>query len=252
MVSVDQLRDSSAQGISVVGYLDNSSNGAYVVDASGLLCVYKPQAHETPLWDFPEATLSRREVAASLIDRMMGFGVVPATIWYEKGPYGPGSLQHFIEDATIDDVVIHDPEQVPEGFIPIVRGQLAENDVMVSHRDAVDVRKLALLDAVLNNADRKAGHILRDAQGSLYGIDHGVCFNEEPKLRTILWGYAEQSLTTDEIRILSDLDNALEHISLPGLNQSEHLSLRARIASLIAEGFPVPSPHWPAIPWPVF
>jgi uncharacterized repeat protein (TIGR03843 family) len=116
--------------------------------------------------------------------------------------------------------------------------------------------RMALFDAIVNNADRKAGHILADEQGQIFAIDHGVCFNEEPKLRTVLWGWVDQRILETDLAALEDLLRALgkshDHID-PYLTHAESHELRQRVAGLLkTQTFPQPSGQWPAIPWPVF
>lgn len=197
--------------------------------------VYKPIAFERPLWDFPDGTLAHREVAAFLASEATGWGIVPPTV-LRDGPAGPGMVQLWIDqDDEID------------------AWELVE-------RDDPRLRPMALLDAVLNNTDRKGGHILPVRDGGavhLYGVDHGVCFSADPKLRTVLWAWRGRPIEPSELEVLRRLDAALA----AGLGRalSELLepvevdATRARLAALLdTSRFPEPSPDWPAVPWPPY
>jgi hypothetical protein len=196
-------------------------------------CVYKPIAGERPLWDFPDGTLAHREVAAYLVSEAAGWDVVPPTAFRADGPLGPGMAQQWIEVDEAMDLI----EALRSGH--------------------PGLRRIALFDAVVNNTDRKGGHLLPLPDGRLLGVDHGVCFSVEPKLRTILWGWRGTPLEPDELAALARLGGELD--AGLGVELRRHLSadevaeLRRRTGSLLAEGrFPQPSPDWPAVPWPPF
>jgi hypothetical protein len=194
-------------------------------------CVYKPVRGERPLDDFPDETLSRREVAAHLVSEASGWGIVPPTV-LRDGPYGEGMVQLWIET---DDGV--DPWE------------------LVEHSDPA-LRPMTVFDAVVNNADRKVGHIL-PLDGHLYGVDHGICFSEEPKLRTVLWGWRGRRLAESELAVLDRLRSELSGSLGDGLRgllaRSEVVATGGRIEALLRTGrFPLPDPDRPAIPWPPF
>ena len=205
------------------------------LEPEDLLAVWKPTAGERPLFDFPLGTLTRREVAAYLVSESTGWGIVPPTLLRE-GPYGEGMLQRWIDIDPEADVI----EMVDE--------------------DDPRLRRVAVLDAVLNNTDRKAGHLLPVPGGHLYAVDHGVTFSEEPKLRTVLWAWEGEPFDPEEVAALTHVAAALGSTAAPGplaialgelLAAPEIDATRARIAELLASGvFPSPSPDWPAIPWP--
>jgi uncharacterized repeat protein (TIGR03843 family) len=225
-------------------------------------CVYKPVAGERPLWDFPDGTLGHREVAAYEVSVATGWDVVPPTVWRD-GPFGPGSVQQWVEEmdepALVDVVPLH---ELPAGWRPVVQAEDATGDpVLLVHADDPRLQRMALLDAVIDNADRKGGHVLLTDEGRVHGVDHGVCFNVDDKLRTILWGWQGESLPDwgCEVltRLLGELDSTREH-SL-GSRLSGHLSrreverTRQRVERLLQTGrFPRPAPHGPRIPWPPF
>ncbi|MEU1802653.1 SCO1664 family protein [Streptomyces sp. NPDC019937] len=238
-------------------------------------CVYKPVAGERPLWDFPDGTLAQREVAAYEISEATGWGLVPPTV-LRDGPYGQGMCQLWVEvadgeprgsdefdgtggsaaDGTELLALVEGDEPGPGwkavGFAEVGEGRTA----LLVHADDVRLRRLAVLDAVINNGDRKGGHLLPAAGGRLYAIDHGVTFNAEDKLRTLLWGWAGEPLPDDMLEVLRRLADQLAdgplHARLTKLiTDAEIEALRARVAALLRTGVhPVPSGQWPAIPWP--
>ncbi len=195
--------------------------------------VYKPTAGERPLDDFPDGTLARREVAAFLVSEVTGWSIVPPTVLRE-GPFGEGAVQLWIDVDPAIDVV----------------------EMVVG--DDPRLRRIAVLDAALNNTDRKGGHLLPVAGAShVYGVDHGVCFSTVSKLRTVLWGWRGTAFDPDEVagleRIAEGLRGDLARELAPLLSRAEIAATRRRIDSLVAAGrFPYPRPDWPAIPWPPF
>ncbi len=237
--TLDVLREGE---IELVGRLMGSSNHAMLCRVSRpcpppeepivLEAVYKPTAGERPLDDFPDETLSHREVAAYLASEAIGWGIVPPTI-RRDGPFGDGSLQLWIEvDPTVDVVAM-----------------VVESDPRL--------RRIAVFDAALNNTDRKGGHLLPTSDGHIYGVDHGVTFSMEPKLRTVLWGWRGQALAPDELDGLARLGSALRGElarDLVGLlSRGEIAATRRRVDALLeTRRFPLPRPDWPAIPWPPF
>ena len=246
--------------IEVEGRLWDSSNAAVRVLCTSaerqVRAVYKPLRGERPLWDFPTATLGRREVATAVVDEALGWGIVPRTIWRADGPLGPGSLQAWIEsDDTRPPVDVVDARSVGPTSIVIAEGEGSHGDhVCLVHEDSPDLRRVALLDAIVNNADRKGGHVLRSSDGAVVGIDHGLTFHVEPKLRTVLWGWAGQAIGDDELRDLVRLADAWSDVVLqlgPLLSGAEVRAARERLDTLIAHReFPEADGAWPALPWP--
>ena len=220
----------------VTGRLVDASNATLLaqctLDGETTKCIYKPIAGERPLWDFPDGNLAQREFAAYLISEYLEMHIVPLTI-LRDGPFGLGMVQEWIEiDQDID---------------------LAE----FFSQDDSQLRKMALFDAVINNTDRKIGHLLPHPDGRLYGCDHGVTFHHENKLRTVLWQWAGSDLRNEEVASLQSLQEILEtekNSTLQSLiTQTELLALKTRIDALIKDrSFPLPSTDWPAIPWPAF
>ncbi|MEU9311286.1 SCO1664 family protein [Streptomyces sp. NPDC048256] len=248
--------------LTVRGRIRDASNAALYCtvahEGREAACVYKPVAGERPLWDFPDGTLAQREVAAYEVSEATGWGLVPPTVLRE-GPYGEGMCQLWIETAPEADLLALVDAREPEpgwraiGFAEVGEGRTA----LLVHADDERLRRLAVLDAVINNADRKGGHLLPTADGRLYGIDHGVTFNAENKLRTLLWGWAGEPLTGEAVDVLKGLRGALEPggrlaVTLAALiTPAEVDATRARADALLEAGkHPEPSGDWPAIPWP--
>lgn len=241
--------------LTIVGRHTQASNAVFVVECrlgeQQCRAVYKPSAGERPLWDFPGAVLGRREVAAYEVARACGFGFIPPTVWREDAPLGSGSLQYWIEDADVLDVAVL-PE-LPANWKHVLDAELTDGTaVVVGHADTQELRALAMFDAIVNNADRKAGHILRNANGELWAVDHGVTFHTEPKLRTVLWGFSGEPIPEE---LLSAIPTEIAELPAIGvaLSDDERAALSDRITMLRTEGvYPEPSPDWPAIPWPIF
>lgn len=236
--------------VEVVGRLREASNATFLVrDGAEALWVYKPVVGERPLWDFPEHTLGRREVAAHVVSHHAGFDVVPLTTWGD-GPLGEGSLQRWVDGEVTDLVDVLRPEDLDETWLPVVAGVDEEDrPVVLAHRDTPALRRVCLFDLVINNTDRKVGHLLTDGD-ALRGVDHGVCLHVEEKCRTVLWGFAGADLGDDELALLGAV-GALDVPRPNGLTQQEWEAMAGRAAALAAAGvFPAPSGRWPAIPWP--
>lgn len=249
--------------LEVVGRIPRSSNMAALcrLVGTGRHVIYKPVRGERPLWDFPEGTLAGREVAAHVVSRLGGWDLVPPTI-LRDGPLGPGSVQLWIGDPydpVADDTVVDlvPTGHVPAGWLEVFDGETETGqDVTVVHVDRPDVRSLAVLDAVMNNSDRKGSHCLRDETGRLWAIDHGVCFHSEPKLRTVLWGWAGQPLPDADLDRLRRLDECLDEAAVTAalevlLPAEDIAALAGRTRALLRTGrHPRPSGGWPSVPWP--
>ena len=220
--------------LEVTGRLIDASNATLLAtlthNEQAISCIYKPIAGERPLWDFPDGALAYREYAAYLVSQACGFNCVPLTV-LRDGPFGEGMVQEWIDiDESIELVKFFSS-------------------------DTPALRSMAIFDAVINNTDRKIGHLLPSASGELYGCDHGVTFHTQNKLRTVLWQWSGDGLTNTELELLArslhifqnDLD--LE----PYLTSEEISALQLRVQRLISTGaMPVPNPDWPAVPWPAF
>jgi hypothetical protein len=227
------LRDGELE---VEGRLVEASNATLycVVTHEGVsaACVYKPVAGERPLWDFPDGTLAERELAAYLVSAASGWDIVPPTVMRD-GPFGPGMCQLWIDvDPGVD------------------LGALARSNIP-------PLRRMAVFDAIVNNADRKGGHLLPVADGHVYGVDHGVCFSVEDKLRTLLWGWQGKRLTEEALDVVQHLKRELSGslgVALHRLLTEEEVwATERRIDRLLSTGkHPSPQGDWPAVPWPPF
>ncbi len=218
-------------------------------------CVYKPVAGERPLWDFPDETLGRRELAAFALSDALGWHLVPPTVWREDGPAGPGMCQAWIEESDDTDVIdVCTPTDVHPGWMLVMHAEDQQgNPLVLVHADRADLHRVAAFDALTNNADRKGGHVILDADDRIWCIDHGVSFNVDNKLRTVLWGWAGESIDDDVVADLIAIEPRLEEILEPWLASEEIVVTQQRLRSLIETGtMPHPSPEWPAVPWPVF
>ena len=222
--------------LKVTGRLVDASNatlfGEITVGEVSLNCIYKPVTGERPLWDFPDGTLANREYASYLISEAMNFNCVPPTL-LRDGPFGWGMVQLWIDiDEEID---------------------LAE----LYRQDLPKLRNLALFDVVVNNTDRKIGHLLPISDGHIFGCDHGVTFHVDDKLRTVLWQWEQQPLSENELQVIRNLGDSLTGElgnALADLITADELhALKLRVLRLASEKvFPSPSPDWPAVPWPPF
>jgi uncharacterized repeat protein (TIGR03843 family) len=235
-IGVDEAVELLSVGeLSVEGRVMDASNATFycaVTDGTRTAgCVYKPVAGERPLWDYPDGTLAERETAAYEVSAATGWLVVPPTV-YREGPAGPGMVQLWIDvDETVD----------------IAR--------FMRRRDVERLRRIAVFDAVVNNSDRKGGHLLPTEDGWVFGIDHGVSFSVEDKLRTVLWQWAGARLPADArevlARVRAELDGELGERLGSLLTRREVWAVRSRVDRLLAAGrHPEPSGDWPAVPWP--
>ncbi len=240
------------------GRIMPASNATFVGEIGEVRVVYKPVAGERPLWDFPDGTLADREVAAYLVSEAIGWNVVPET-WLREGPHGLGMVQRWQEPDADQEAVTLVPEgRVPPGYLRVFDGLDGQDQpVSLVHEDSSPLRRMAVFDIVVNNADRKGGHVLEMTDGHRYGVDHGVTFHTDHKLRTVLWGWLGERLTDAEVAAVSrlraalggDLGDALGfHLTEPEID-----AIARRCDRLVARGsMPAPRGEWPAIPWPPF
>jgi uncharacterized repeat protein (TIGR03843 family) len=254
--------------LTLVGRIVSASNVTVVCEAEAdgdtVRCVYKPVRGERPLWDFPDGTLAGREVASYLISEALGWGVIPTTV-LRDGPFGPGMVQRWIdtvdnhteEGNRLDLIDLCPPGAVPDGFREVLRAfDGSGEEVALIHADDPRLQRMAVLDVLLNNADRKGGHALEGLDGQVYGVDHGICLHKDNKLRTVLWGWAGEpindALMTDIAALADSLpgdvaDSLAEHVT-----DCEIEALVARAKRLVeAPVMPHPRSQRP-IPWPAF
>jgi uncharacterized repeat protein (TIGR03843 family) len=247
----------------IEGRLNDASNTTLrclvsAPDGRTARCVYKPVAGERPLWDFPDRTLTRRELAAFQVSEALGWHLVPPTVWREDGPGGAGMCQLWIdEDPQAHDVAVVRPGRVPDGWRQVLDAEDGGGrPVVLVHSSDVDLMRMAVFDVVVNNADRKGGHVLTDETGRIWGIDHGVTFSVDDKLRTVLWGWAGEDIPDDVLADVGRLHDTLGDGFDPvdrWLDDEEREAVRDRVRTLLRRPrFPQPSGRWPAIPWPVF
>ena len=284
--------------LEICGRIVDASNATLLakaeLDGVHAFCVYKPMAGERPLWDFPGQTLANREVATYLLSAATGWAVVPPTTLRADAPYGPGSVQWWIagdgdgsdsqpgdddeplatEGRDQDDdeiplpladpgaglVDVVAPDRRPPGWLEVVEAVGWDGErVALVHADDPALRRMAVLDVVVNNADRKGGHILRGADGHVYGVDNGLTFNEDDKLRTVLWGWAGDQLAGEAVDVLTRLgadlddDGPLRRDLLGLLDRREVQRTAHRVRMLLrSRRYPRPGGHRPSIPWPAF
>jgi len=259
--------------LTVIGRIRSASNATFLceahLEASAVHCVYKPISGEAPLWDFPDGTLAGRERSAYLVSTALGWNIVPYTI-IRDGPAGLGMVQRWVDqpgDALGDEPVegSQPPDlvdllpagHIPAGYLPILQAyDYSGDEVTLVHADDARLRRMAVFDVLINNADRKGGHILTGIDDGVYGVDHGVSLHVEDKLRTVLWGWAGKPVDDDTLADVAGLRDALCGDLATEL--SSHLTgrevdaLRMRTVALLANPvMPTPDRRRP-IPWPAF
>jgi uncharacterized repeat protein (TIGR03843 family) len=264
--AMDELELLNRGDIEVQGRIMPASNatffGTATLDGVSIECVYKPVAGERPLWDFPDGTLAGREVAAYVVSEALGWHVVPPTILRGDAPAGVGMVQAWREpDPGQEPVDLVPTGSTPPGYRHVLDAyDIDDRPVSLVHEDVEPLRRMAVFDIVVNNADRKGGHVLPMSHGHRFGVDHGVCFNVDDKLRTVLWGWAREPLDTDDeagvrglVEQLCTSDSDLR-ARLAGLLHADELAATsARCEVLLRRGrMPAPSTGRPSIPWPAF
>lgn len=219
-----------SQSMRVVGRLIDASNATLLAeiesDNQTQKVIYKPVAGEKPLWDFQDGNLAHREYCAFLLSNRAGFDLVPNTV-LRDGPFGFGMVQEWIDTDEEIDII------------------------NFGQSDDSQLKRLAIFDAIINNTDRKYGHLLYK-EGKLLGCDHGVTFHSEDKLRTVIWQFSGEKIDKQEM-LLIESASALDYPNLfeSYLTQDEIAAIYERINRLLKSGrFPSPSENWPAIPWP--
>ena len=226
---LDLIERLKAEELVISGRLVDASNATlfgHLKSDEYLKIIYKPTAGERPLWDFPDGSLAAREMAAYIFSDLFHFDIVPPTV-LRDGPYGYGMVQHWIDDAQ------------PENLIEIAQ---TENE---------DLRKMVLFDALINNADRKYGHILIKKNDQILGCDHGITFHVEDKLRTVLWQFSGDKLIASEIQTLEQVIRNDFDLFKELLTPEEIEATLNRAEKLLQIGrLPLPASDRPSIPWP--
>lgn len=245
----------------LTGRLVAASNASFLAtvhtDVGEIAVIHKPIRGERGLWDFAPHTLGLREVAAHRVSAAGGFDVVPYTALTE-GPYGMGSTQRWVgptepevlgEEKGLVDLV--PAAEVPQGWHVVLHAEDEDGHLLaVVHADDPRLRRLAIFDALVNNADRKAGHLLPD-EDRIFGCDHGISFHTEPKLRTLLWGWAATPLDEAERAMVTAALDGLDDLA-ELLSEAEIDAIGERATALLSEGLPEPRDDAPAVPWPLW
>lgn len=244
--------------LTVLGRVMPASNHTFLcgLGDGDARAIYKPVTGERPLWDFDEGTLADREYAAWLVSEALGWAVVPPTT-LRWGPHGWGMAQLWEDiDASQQPVDVVPAGAVPEGMLRVLDAVDGEDaPVTLVHEDTPPLRRMAVFDAIVNNTDRKGGHVLPMADDHRFGVDHGVCFHTDDKLRTVLWGWAGDPLNDAELAGIAAVaqDAALASKLAEHLTPGEVDAFLRRCHRLLGLGcFPVPVDGWPSIPWPPF
>ena len=252
--------------IEIEGRLVDASNTTLraIITCDGVeaRCVYKPVTGERPLWDFPDGTLARREVAAYVVSEALGWEVVPPTVLRGDAPAGLGMVQAWREpDEGQDAVDLVPAGATPEGYLHVLDAyDGADRPVSLVHEDSDALRRMAVFDIVVNNADRKGGHVLAMPDGHRFGVDHGVSFHVDDKLRTVLWGWARDPLDPNDADGVRSLLDQLATASSELVATLTELLAGAELATTVArceqllrrDVMPAPSGGRPSIPWPAF
>lgn len=266
-------REVLARGeLNVLGRIRSASNATFLceatLDGQTLHCVYKPVAGEQPLWDFPDGTLAGREFGSYLVSAALGWNIVPLTV-IGDGPAGRGMLQLWVDQPGDDDdeddaepagpglVDLCPADSIPPGYLPVLDAyDYAGNEVTLVHADDHRLLRMAVFDVIVNNADRKGGHILAGVDGQVYGVDHGVSLHVQDKLRTVLWGWAGKPVddeTLAAVAVLGErLSGPLAEELCGHITDAEVTALRRRVRAVLdAPVMPGPDRRRP-IPWPAF
>ena len=245
--------------LTLTGRITTASNATFLGSIGDAAVVYKPLTGEKPLWDFPDGCLAHREVAAYLVSEVLGWNIVPRT-WLRDGPLGVGMVQLWQDtDPEQTAVDLLPADEVPAtGWKQVLEGEDEKGRIVaLVHEDTPELRRMAVFDVLVNNADRKGDHILAMGNGHRYGVDHGLTFHSEHKLRTVLWGWIGEALNAEELegvdRVLTGLEGELGQQLAELLTAEEVASLAARCTRLrVTARFPAPSGQMSPVPWPLF
>lgn len=247
--------------IEIEGLIPDSTNGALkLLITNGdeqIAAIAKPDVSIRPLWDFPNMDLNKREYATFLFDRKLELGFVPETVIRDISGIGNALVQHWIRETENDLIIVQSPDNIPKSYLRVLQGYDELNKLItLAHKDDQDLRKLCLIDLIINNADRKGNHLITDGNNKMWAIDHGVSWHEEPKIRTVLWGWINQEFNDSDLDLLSLAKSTLEDWlanDFQYLEMSEIECALERLDELVKnKRFPAPGSEWPAVPWPIF
>ena len=247
--------------IEIEGLIPDSTNGALkLLITKGdeqIAAIAKPDVSIRPLWDFPNMDLNKREYATFLFDRKLKLGFVPETVIRDISGIGNALVQHWIRETENDLIIVQSPDNIPKSYLRVLQGYDELNKLItLAHKDDQDLRKLCLIDLIINNADRKGNHLITDGNNKMWAIDHGVSWHEEPKIRTVLWGWINQEFNDGDLDLLSLAKSTLEDWlanDFQYLEKSEIECALERLDELVKnKRFPAPGSEWPAVPWPIF
>jgi uncharacterized repeat protein (TIGR03843 family) len=230
--------------IEIEGLIPDSSNGALKVLVSNskqnMHAIIKPEVSIRPLWDFPDMDLNNREYATYLLDRALELSYVPETVMRDVQGIGNSLIQEWVKD-----------------YLKVLQGYDELNKLItLAHKDDRDLRNLCLFDLVINNADRKGGHLLLDTDNKMWAIDHGVSWHQDSKIRTVLWGWIDIAFNEEDINLLEKAKNVLQTWKEEDFNYLSEIEIEQAIKRvdelLEINAFPQPGDQWPAVPWPIF
>ena len=247
--------------IEIEGLIPDSSNGALKVLVNkydqNIQAIAKPEVSIRPLWDFPDLDLNNREYATYLLDRALGLNYVPETVIRNVNGIGNALIQEWVKESDNDLIIVKSPEDIPDHYLKVLQGYDELNKLItLAHKDDRDLRNLCLFDLIINNADRKGGHLLVDSYQKLWAIDHGVSWHQESKIRTVLWGWIGVVFNKEDMKLLEtakEVLHAWKEQELVFLSEIEIDQAIKRTDLLLKENaFPMPGDQWPAVPWPIF
>jgi len=247
--------------IEIEGLIPDSSNGALKVLVSdskqSVEAIIKPEVSIRPLWDFPDLDLNNREYATYLLDRELNLNYVPDTVMRNVEGIGKSLIQEWVTESDNDLIIVKSPEDIPEEYLKVLQGYDELNKLItLAHKNNRDLRNLCLFDLVINNADRKGGHLLMDSANKMWAIDHGVSWHFESKIRTVLWGWIDETFNDQDIALLNNAKKVIQtwkDEEFICLSKEEIEQAIKRVEGLLKENaFPQPGNQWPAVPWPIF
>ena len=247
--------------IEIEGLIPDSSNGALKITIrdsdQSMDAIMKPEVSIRPLWDFPDLDLNNREYATYLLDRELDLNYVPETVMRDVEGIGNSLIQEWVKESDNDLIIVKSPEDIPKDYLKVLQGYDELNKLItLAHKDVRDLRNLCLFDLIINNADRKGGHLLMDSANKMWAIDHGVSWHFESKIRTVLWGWIDVAFNKDDLALLERAKKVLQKWDAEDfsyLTKNEIEQAIKRVEELVnGKAFPQPGDQWPAVPWPIF